>query len=215
MLYGVPGTPAGYLVDETGMTSRALITGASALIAAARSKAAEPQDSPATSIVAQPGPKATANLSHSQLLRDGLRAGAVAPDFLLPTPQGEQLALSQYRGRRVLLVFADPECTPCNALAPHLEAAHRANPDYQMLMVSRGNPDLVRNKIKQFGFTFPVVMQRKWEISREYGIFAVPVAFLIDEAGIISREVVTGLDPILSLISQVSNTRPEAIPAKR
>jgi len=200
MLYGVPGTPAGYLVDEAGMTCAALLTGASALLAAARSTESS---GPAT--------KATTNLTHSQLLRDGLRAGTVAPDFLLPSPDGEQIALSQYRGRKVLLVFSDPECTPCNSLAPHLELAHRGNPDYQILMVSRGNAELVRKKIDEFGFTFPVVMQRKGEISREYGIFAVPVAFLIDEAGIISREVMTGLDPILSLINQVSKTRQKPV----
>lgn len=176
MLYRIPGTPCGYLVDETGISASDLLTGAARLMEAALAKTpvAAPE-AKATTDVTQ-----TTDLAQSQILRDGLRAGTVAPDFLLPTPQGEQIALSQYRGRQVLLVFSDPECTPCNALAPHLQDAHRAAPDYQILMVSRGNPDLVRQKIYEFGFTFPVVMQRKWEISREYGIFAVPVAFLID-----------------------------------
>jgi peroxiredoxin len=200
MMYQVPGTPAGYLADESGITTSGLTTGASALMEAATSPAA-------------PLAKATTDLSHSQLVRDGLRAGTVAPDFLLPTPHGEQIALSQYRGRKVLLIFSDPECTPCNALAPQLEAAHRSGLDCQILMVSRGTPGVVGKKVAEFGFTFPVVMQRKWEISREYGIFAVPVAFLIDESGIISREVMTGLDPILSLLKQVGKSQPEAVHA--
>jgi peroxiredoxin len=203
MMYQVPGTPAGYLADESGITTSGLIIGASALMEAAESKTA----------ATAPFANATTDLSHSQLVRDGLRAGTVAPDFLLPTPRGEEIALSQYRGRKVMLVFSDPECTPCNALAPHLESAHRNGIDCQILMVSRGNPDVVGKKVAEFGFTFPVVMQRKWEISREYGIFAVPVAFLIDESGIISREVMTGLDPILSLLNQVGKSQPEAVHA--
>src|SRR2546422_8250164 len=34
-------------------------------------------------------------------------------------------SLGELRGRRVLLVFSDPHCGPCQTLAPQLEAFHR------------------------------------------------------------------------------------------
>ena len=46
---------------------------------------------------------------------------------------------------------------------------------------------------------FPFVVQPGWRLSKEYGIFATPVAFLIDEEGLIAREVAKGGPEILSL----------------
>src|SRR5437870_3465477 len=61
-------------------------------------------------------------LFESRLKRDGLTAGTPAPDFRLPRLDGGELSLSECRGRRVLLVFSDPHCGPCDALMPQLQA---------------------------------------------------------------------------------------------
>ena len=42
----------------------------------------------------------------------------------------------------------------------------------------------------------------KWELSRAYGIFSTPVAFLIDERGIIAADVAVGVDAILALAAR-------------
>jgi len=66
-------------------------------------------------------------------------------------------------------------------------------------MVTRGDAGENRHKAEKYGFEFPVVIQERWNLSKEYGIFAVPVAFLIDEQGVIARNVARGVDEILSL----------------
>ena len=66
-------------------------------------------------------------------------------------------------------------------------------------MVSRGELDENRRKIREYGIDFPVVLQPRWKLSKEYGIFATPVAFLIDEDGVIAREVAWGPDQISDL----------------
>jgi hypothetical protein len=43
------------------------------------------------------------------------------------------------------------------------------------------------------------VLQDKWKLSKEYGIFATPVAFLIAENGVIARDVAVGKEAILAL----------------
>lgn len=141
------------------------------------------------------------DVAESKLLRTGLPAGSLAPDFRLPLLRGGALALHEFRGRQVLLVFSDPHCGPCNALAPRLERRARRTPRVQVLMVSRGEVEENEVKATQHRLSFPILLQRKWEISRAYGMFATPIAFLINEQGHTSSDVAIGVDPILSLLS--------------
>ena len=67
-------------------------------------------------------------------------------------------------------------------------------------MLSRGEPKENRAKVKEHGLTFPVVLQQQWEISRRYAMFATPVAYLINERGVITADVAVGVEPILSLL---------------
>ena len=76
-----------------------------------------------------------------------------------------------------------------------------------MVMVSRGEPEENRAKVKEFNLTFPVVLQQQWEISRLYAMFATPMAYLIDEAGVIVNDVATGVEPIAKLLSGIANNR--------
>ena len=142
------------------------------------------------------------SLARSKIKRDGLKAGTSAPSFRLPRLDGGELALEELRGKRVLLVFSDPHCGPCNALAPQLEAFRHKHLEIQVVMISRGDPKENRAKVKEHGLTFPIVLQQRWEISRRYAIFATPVAYLIDEAGIIAHDVAVGVEPILALLGQ-------------
>ena len=140
------------------------------------------------------------SLARSRINRDGLKAGTPAPDFRLPRLDGGELALTELHGKRVFLVFSDPHCGPCAAVAPELQKFHREHPEIVVLMISRGEPKENRAKAKEHGLTFPIVLQQRWEISRLYAMFATPIAYLIDERGIITKEVAVGVEPILALI---------------
>jgi peroxiredoxin len=67
------------------------------------------------------------------------------------------------------------------------------------VMISRGDPEENRDKAKEHGYPFPVLLQRSWEVSKQYGMFATPVAFLIDEEGLITRKVAMGAHEICAL----------------
>jgi len=92
-------------------------------------------------------------------------------------------------------------CKACDQLAPKLERLHRRRPDLQVLMVSRRDAAANRTKVEEFRFTFPVALQRHWEISRLYEMFATPIAYLIDEQGVTAAGVAVGVEPILALAS--------------
>ena len=139
------------------------------------------------------------SLAKSRLNRNGLRPGALAPPFTLPRVDGGSLSLADYAGRRVLLVFSDPDCGPCDVLAPQLEALSKTESAVAVVMVSRGDPERNRKKVAQHGLTFPVVLQEQWQLSREYAKFATPIGYLIDGEGIIAAPVAMGAEAILAL----------------
>jgi len=102
----------------------------------------------------------------------------------------------------VLLIFPDPHCGPCHSLAPHLEKFHRAQTDISVVMISRGEPKENRAKVKEHDLTFPILLQQRWEISRLYAMFVTPMAYLIDERGIILNDVAVGVESILALMAE-------------
>jgi hypothetical protein len=46
------------------------------------------------------------------------------------------------------------------------------------------------------------VVQKQWEVSLKYGMFATPIAYLIDERGVLLSDVAVGVEPILALRHQ-------------
>jgi len=81
-----------------------------------------------------------------------------------------------------------------------VQLAEKNRKKLQVLMITRGDEEENRRKSEAFGFSFPVLRQRAWEISKLYGMFATPIAFLIDENGIIEKDVATGPESILELV---------------
>jgi AhpC/TSA family len=70
--------------------------------------------------------------------------------------------------------------------------------------VSRGDVEANRAKAAEHGLTFPIVLQKQWEISRQYAMFASPIAYLIDEEGVIAADVAVGAEAILALLSSAA-----------
>lgn len=202
--YKVSGTPVGYLVDEEGKIASEMAVGAQALLALA-GESGVPQlkaagnGLPATG-TGNTGSNHNHDLSRSRINRAGLKAGTSAPAFHLPLLNGGELSLADFRGRKVLLVFSDPGCGPCQVLAPKLNAFYTENRRVQIIIISRGDSEANRSKAAEQQLTFPIALQRQWEISRLYGMFATPMGYLIDEEGVIEAEVAVGVEAILALL---------------
>lgn len=186
------GTPTAYLLDEQRRVAHPLVVGSDGILSLARKLATE---------IERKRLLAERALSQSRIERSGLKAGTPAPGFHLPDLSGRTVSLGDYRGRKLLLVFSDPHCLPCDQIAPELARLHQEHEanGLALVMVGRGDAEENRKKAEHNGFGFPVVLQKKWELSKQYGIFATPVAFLIDEEGVIARGVAVGADAILDL----------------
>jgi peroxiredoxin len=180
------GTPVAYLLDEDGRVARPLAVGANEVPELAREAAS------------------SAKKRHSKLAVEPLPAGAVAPPFTLPDLSGEEISLASYRGRKVLLVFSDPQCGACDELLAELVRRERGNGNGgpELMVVGRGDPDANRQKAATHSIEFPYLLQRKWTVAEAYGTYATPAAYLVDEEGAIARDVAMGLDAVLKLAGE-------------
>jgi hypothetical protein len=51
----------------------------------------------------------------------------------------------------------------------------------------------VREHVKQYGHTFPVLMDRDNKVANQFGVFGLPVSVFIDEKGVVREYIKGGL----------------------
>ena len=131
-------------------------------------------------------------LRSSSRLRTGLPPGTPVPEFRLPRVGGGALTHEDLLGQVTVLAFLDPNCPPCDRLAPDLERLHRDPAAPRIVAISRGSEH--ENRVMQAagGLTFPMAMQPHWDVSRRFGTLGVPGAVLIDRRGLIRSDLAVG-----------------------
>lgn len=116
----------------------------------------------------------------------GLEVGNIAPDFQLETLDGEQVALSDYRGRRVMVNFWATWCPPCRAEMPDMQSFYE-DKDVEILAINltgtESSRDGVTDFTNEFGLTFPILMDEDTQVANEYQIQPIPSSFMIDSNG--------------------------------
>lgn len=179
--YGVDSTPVGYQVDESGWIAGELLLGVDAILALLRPD------------------RALGNLAAQQPLQPGVPA----PSFHLPRLGGGELTLEQFRGARLLLVFVDPFCAPCHAIAPELEALHRTSAHTRVALVGRGGDAAMQAMVAECGVSLPVGLQQHWEISRAFGSLSTPLGFVLDERGVVAQPAHSGLAALRAALPEL------------
>ncbi len=112
--------------------------------------------------------------------------GAIATDFEEKTPEGIPLKLSSYKGQYVLLDFWASWCGPCRKENPFVVSAYEKYKDkgFTILGVSIDTDRNAWQKaIKADNLVWAQLIDSTTEISKIYGIDAIPKNFLIDPNG--------------------------------
>ena len=122
--------------------------------------------------------------------------GMQAEDFRLTDLEGKSQSLSQYRGKIVLVNFWATWCKPCTTEMPAMQAIYNKLRDkgFVVLAVNELEDDAkVREHIKQYGHTFPVLMDRDNKVANQFGVFGLPVSVFIDQEGRVQEYIKGGL----------------------
>ena len=117
------------------------------------------------------------------------RAG---PDFLLETPEGGTLRLSDLQGSPVLINFWASWCPPCRDEIPELVRAYERYQGEGLVIVGVNlqEPDgTVREFAREFGMTFPIGIDRDGEVGDAWRlggpVEGIPTSYFVDETGVI------------------------------
>ncbi len=122
----------------------------------------------------------------------------LAPDFRAKNLRGGTSALSDFRGKVVLINFWATWCAPCRAEMPSMEALYRshARRDFEILAISidtMGEPS-VRAYIEELGFTFPVLADPELIVNDLYHVRVAPTSFIINRKGVIVKSILGARD---------------------
>lgn len=127
--------------------------------------------------------------------------GATVPEVTMRNLRGGEITLSEYRGRRLFLVFSDPGCPGCDEIMHWLEHKIHREPKnvLDVLLVSRGSPAYTWGKVQQYGLTMPVGLQRHWEVSEALQASGTPGAYAIGANGKTEAEYAGGVQAVTTL----------------
>jgi peroxiredoxin len=117
-----------------------------------------------------------------------LTAGTKAPDFELRAMDGRRFVLRDELARGpVVLAFFKVSCPVCQYAFPFLERLERAygHQGVRMIGISQNDPKQTVAFTKEFGVTFPVLLddRESYPVSNAYGLTNVPSVFWIAQDG--------------------------------
>jgi cytochrome c biogenesis protein CcmG, thiol:disulfide interchange protein DsbE len=125
------------------------------------------------------------------------QAGFNAPDFILNTPNNETYSLSELRGQAVLVNLWATWCPPCRAEMPAIEKMYREYQDQGFIVLAinmtyQDDPFAVVPFAKEYGLTFPILLEETGDTASAYQLRSLPSSFFINREGIISEVVIGG-----------------------
>jgi peroxiredoxin len=121
-------------------------------------------------------------------------SGGPAPDFTLPSLDGKQVRLSDYKGKVVLIDFWSTTCDPCMVEMPHLVELYKKHKDkgFVVLAVSLDGPESraqVNSVVHDKEMIFPVLLDEETAVVGKFNPKKeMPYTVLVDRDGhILSR----------------------------
>jgi len=117
------------------------------------------------------------------------RNGVTVPDFTVYDVDGNEVQLSDYFGKPVVLNFWASWCRPCRMEMPDFEEIYgKYGEEINFLMVnltdgSRETVESAEKFVEEQMFTFPVYYDTKRNAATSYGVSSIPVTYFIDEEG--------------------------------
>ncbi len=135
---------------------------------------------------------------------NGYMVGSQALDFELPSINGDNISLSDYRGRPVVVNFWALSCPYCLAEMPYLHSIYdtyaNQEPGLMVLTINIGDSSSnISNYLTNSGINLPVLLDSNGKIAGQYGVTGIPVTKYRVQNGII-KDKVLGAFPSLGML---------------
>lgn len=111
-----------------------------------------------------------------------------APNFKMQNAQGEEVQLSDYFGKPIVLNFWASWCPPCKDEMPAFETVWKdLGDEVHFLMVNatsgRETEKTARAFVDEVGLTLPIYFDRKDASGKIYNLYSMPTTIFIDKDG--------------------------------
>jgi cytochrome c biogenesis protein CcmG/thiol:disulfide interchange protein DsbE len=121
----------------------------------------------------------------------GTTVGKLPPPFALPDLAGNEVKLSDYVGKIVILDLWATWCPPCRQEIPFLVELFEQNKDDGLVVVGIGLDDggagILRPFVEQQGITYTVLVGNR-QVGQTYQLQGIPTTFILDRNGRIAKK---------------------------
>lgn len=121
--------------------------------------------------------------------------GKDAPDFRLQALSGEDVRLSDFKGKTVILNFWTTWCTYCKKEIPELINFHHLYKKEEVVVIAvnlsseEENIENVAMFAKEFEIPFLVPLDKEGDVGKAYQIIMIPTTFIINPDGKIQNKI--------------------------
>ncbi len=131
-----------------------------------------------------------------------LEPGQQAPAFTLTSDKGEQVSLSDYQGRHLVIFFYPAAMTPgCTKEACDFRdsLATLTKAGYDVVGISPDGPDKIATFVEKESLTYPLLADEDKQVLEAYGAYGEKTLYGKKVTGVIRSTIVVGPDGTVEL----------------
>lgn len=139
-----------------------------------------------------------------------IEIGALAPDFTLPNKDGEEIKLSDYKGKKVVLYFYPKDSTPgCTTEACDFRDRVKdfSEKNVVILGVSKDSSKSHTNFTTKYELPFELLSDTEGEVCESYGIWQLKKNYGREYMGIVRSTYVISEEGLVEKVYKVSRVK--------